>query len=265
MESVELPADLLQLSLRWVHVLAAVVWVGFTFWIEWVWSSFARDLESQPTQSARLGLLARTLFWLRWGALAAWLTGATLLMILYYAGPYLLYTGARPTLDEWAPLLVVLLLLAVAYDLLFRYVGRRGWMEGLCGFVWICAALGFGRWLEDRGLPNRAIFVHLGALFGTAMLANVWLRIWPCRRRLLNAALAGGTEVAPDRVTAEMRSRHNALMALPLLMLMIGADQPGLTGTGTGWPWIVGGLFAVSACVSWMLYASLESLRAWRG
>lgn len=262
---VELPGDLLQLSLRWVHVLAAVLWVGFSFWLEWVWTSCVRTTDPESERPALLDLLSRTMFWLRWGALAAWLTGATLLMILYYSGPYMLSSGVRPEFAEWAPMFLALFALALAYDLVFRYVGGRGGLELVCGLVWVGVALGFGRWLEAAGAPNRAILVHLGALFGTAMLANVWLRIWPCRRRLLKAALAGGAGDPADEQLATARSRHNVLMALPLLMLMLGADQPGLTGTGSGWIWLVGGLFAISACVCWMIYASLDSVRDWRG
>lgn len=260
---VELPGDLLQLSFRWVHVLAAVLWIGFSFWLDWVWTSFARGLEPASARPVLLGLLARTLFWLRWGALVAWLTGVSLLMILYYAGPYLTQTGARPTLAEWGPIFLALFVLFGGYDVVFRYLGRRGVMEWICGLLWAAVALGFGHWLEARGVPNRAIFVHVGALFGTVMVANVWVRIWPCRRRMLEAARLGTPADPRDQEMAQGRSRHNVLMSIPLLMLMLGADQPGLTGTGAGWPWIIGGLFAIGGCVGWMIYASLESVRGW--
>lgn len=262
MTDVELPPDLLQLSFRWVHVLAGVAWLGFTFWLEWVWSSFEK---TRPVErGVVLGLLGRTLFWLRWAALAAWLTGVSLLMVQYYAGPYFLDGGARPTVADWAPVFAGLLAAFVLYDPLFRFVGRRGWLEWVCGIAWAAAVIGFGRWLEGRGVSTRAIFVHLGALLGTLMVANVWMRIWPARRRMLAAVASGeassGATEQRDRELAAARSRHNACMGIPLLMLMLGADQSGLTGAGGDWPWMVGGLFVIGACLCAMILAGLDSI-----
>src|SRR5262245_12950878 len=41
---------------------------------------------------------------------------------------------------------------------------------------------------------GRAVWIHLGALFGTIMAANVWMRIWPAQKKII-AAAAGGPAV----------------------------------------------------------------------
>lgn len=253
---VELPTDLLQLSLRWVHVLAAVLWVGTTFWLEWAW----RDPAGAPLGRRVVELLARTLFWLRWGAAAAWLTGASLLMVLYYSGPYFLRSGVRPELGEWGPVFAGLCLSFLVYDLAFRVAGTRVLPQLVFGVACGAGLIAFGRWLESRGVSNRAVFAHLGGLLGTSMAGNVWMRIGPCWRRALEARRRGERPQLGDLATAASRSRHNAYMAFPLVMLMVGCDQPGLTGSGTDWPWIVGGLLAVGAALCAMVYAALDSL-----
>ena len=45
---------------------------------------------------------------------------------------------------------------------------------------------------------GRAVFIHVGALFGTIMAANVWMRIWPNQRKII--AGVKGTGPAPDGV-----------------------------------------------------------------
>ena len=57
---VELPGDLLQLSLRWVHVLAAVLWVGFSFWLEWVWASCVRTTDPESERAPDWAPVVRT-------------------------------------------------------------------------------------------------------------------------------------------------------------------------------------------------------------
>ena len=38
---------------------------------------------------------------------------------------------------------------------------------------------------------GRAAYIHLGAVFGTIMTANVWFRILPSQRKMIAAAAAG--------------------------------------------------------------------------
>ena len=34
---------------------------------------------------------------------------------------------------------------------------------------------------------GRAVFIHVGAILGTIMAANVWMRIWPNQRKIITA------------------------------------------------------------------------------
>ena len=72
---------------------------------------------------------------------------------------------------------------------------------------------------------GRAMFIHVGALFGTLMAANVWMRIWPAQRRIITAIKAGNAPDAADGATAKLRSKHNTYMSVPLLFLMVSVDQ----------------------------------------
>jgi uncharacterized membrane protein len=42
-----------------------------------------------------------------------------------------------------------------------------------------------------RLLAGRAAFMHVGALLGTIMVANVWMRILPAQQQMLDATRAG--------------------------------------------------------------------------
>src|SRR5262249_30500911 len=73
------------------------------------------------------------------------------------------------------------------------------------------------------GFSYRGYVIHTGALFGTIMAANVWMRIWPLQRRIITAVKEG---TAPDPTWAPLaglRSRHNVYMSVPLVWTMINA------------------------------------------
>jgi len=85
-------------------------------------------------------------------------------------------------------------------------------------------------------MSPRAGYLHVGAVLGTIMAANVWMRILPGQRRFL-AALAEGRE--PDkRLTdrAKFRSKHNTYLVIPVVMMMISNHYPvALYGRADNW------------------------------
>jgi uncharacterized membrane protein len=85
-------------------------------------------------------------------------------------------------------------------------------------------------------MATRAAYIHVGALMGTIMTANVWMRILPAQRRML-AAMKEGKE--PEQALADrakQRSRHNTFMIVPVVFTMISNHYPVATyGSDHGW------------------------------
>ena len=102
-------------------------------------------------------------------------------------------------------------------------------------------------WWLTRAMEGRAAYIHLGAMMGTIMALNVWLRILPAQRKLV-AAIAAGQP--PNPVLAERakdRSKHNTFIILPVVMTMISNHFPTAT-YGSAYNWQV---FAVLVLVGW--------------
>jgi uncharacterized membrane protein len=228
--------EILELAMRWTHVVAAVLWVGLTYVLAWV---LPRPLDR--------GLAARLGPWLRWSALGAWLAGAALLFLLYYSGAYAYFAdgGELPASADALAAFAVLAAGFVVYDPPVAWAARRGSGAGaeLGPVLLLGAALGFAAWLEARGVSRRAVIVHAGGFLATAMLANLWLRIAP--------ALRAGT--------AELRrARHNARLSVPVLALMASSDQPSLLGPG---PWLatLGIVLLVGYGLGWWFERALST------
>jgi uncharacterized membrane protein len=85
------------------------------------------------------------------------------------------------------------------------------------------AVLAFGLMHVFSG---RAAYIHLGAMLGTIMTANVWFRILPSQRKMIAAAAAGAKCDASLGTQAKLRSKHNTFMAVPVVFIMISNHFP---------------------------------------
>jgi uncharacterized membrane protein len=111
-------------------------------------------------------------------------------------------------------------------------VGRHEKLAAALGFAGIVAL----SWGLSQQLSGRAVYMHVGALFGTIMAANVWQRILPAQRRMVAAVKAGRTPDAALGARAKLRSKQNTFLAVPTVMLMMSSHFPTVTyGARHGW------------------------------
>src|SRR6266513_2319201 len=86
-----------------------------------------------------------------------------------------------------------------------------------------------------RVFSARAAYIHVGAIFGTIMAANVWMRILPAQRKMIEAIKAGNKPDERLAASAKLRSKQNTFMAVPLVFLMISNHFGGTTTGGYDW------------------------------
>jgi uncharacterized membrane protein len=206
-------------------------------------------------------LLPRALFWFRWGAAWTWITGFFLMVVLYYVGPNLTMDGTKPGVGQWLVPFAGLIVGFFVYDQLFKTLGKT--QHALAVVIWGAIAVGFGWAIAGpMGLSPRGAFIHVGALFGTAMAANVWMRIWPAQKRIITAVKNGAAPDPADPAMAGLRSKHNTYMSVPLLLLMVSVNQGGFIGQEPGG---VALWTAVTLGVGWvatfLLYKKVASVK----
>src|SRR5262249_59305298 len=119
------------------------------------------------------------------------------------------------------------------YDLLWKSPLAKDERVGAAVSFVLLVGLVYGLSMVMGG---RALFIHTGALLGTIMAANVWMRIWPNQRKII--AGVKGTGPAPDAAVpalAGLRSKHNTYMSVPLVFTMISNHYPTIYGNQYGW------------------------------
>src|SRR5205823_10715405 len=110
----------------------------------------------------------------------------------------------------------------LVYDLLM--ISPLGRNEKLFAFIAYLVIVGVGYGLT-RVLSGRAAYIHVGAMFGTIMAANVWMRILPAQRKMIEAIKAGNKPDEKLSAQAKLRSKQNTFMAVPVVFLMISRDR----------------------------------------
>jgi uncharacterized membrane protein len=234
----------LNLLFRWAHVFSAILWVGATFYFTWL-DAQMRRLEAKGDAAAgvwmvhsggfysvvkqkKLGVPPGDIHWFRWEALATFLTGFALLTLVYYHGR-LMVDPIDPKVSPIAGMFIgigTLLVGWTVYDLLARPpLANNGPVFAAVGFV-LVIALAFGL---SMVLSSRATYIHIGALFGTIMVSNVWMRILPPQRRMIAAGVKGEPFDTAAAAGAKRRSMHNTFLAVPTVFLMISNHYPTAT------------------------------------
>lgn len=235
----------LELAVRWLHVVAAIAWVGASFYFIWVENALSRGGEQRT--SALAGhlwsihgggfyylekykgappALPPKLHWFKWEAYTAWLSGAALLVLVYHLNAATWLAVADSAVSPGGAIAVSIALIIggwLGYDLLCRtpLLKHPLWMTALGLFTGVALV-----YLLNGVLVPRASFLHLGAVIGTIMAGNVLFIIIPAQKKLVAAAMSGNTPDLRPGHHAALRSLHNNYLALPAVFLMIGAHYP---------------------------------------
>jgi uncharacterized membrane protein len=226
--------DYVNLILRWAHLLFGVLWIGHLYFFNFVQGGFEGKLAAEMKKVVIPELRPRALFWFRWGAMWTWVTGLFLLAVVYWMG-FKPHAGANGEVTGWTTdkamgyLCVALIFVAFfVYDIISKKLGPMTPAGLAANLVLLAAMIAiFGR---VGKMDGRALYIHTGALLGTAMMMNVWMRIWPNQQKIITAIKNGTPPDAAMVALAGARSRHNTYMSVPLLMLMISNHYPSTYG-----------------------------------
>jgi uncharacterized membrane protein len=183
------------------------------------------------------GRLPSPIHWFKWEAAMTWLTGFPLLVIVYYLtrGVFLV-DPAISSISPGAAAAVGIGLLIVSwavYDALWTSPLARGGGQAAAATSWVLLfTVVYGL---THVLSGRAAYIHTGAMLGTIMVANVWMRIVPAQRELIAAAEAGRTPDATLSVRAKQRSTHNSYVTFPVIFTMLSNHYPATYGHPLNW------------------------------
>lgn len=235
--------DWAHLILRWLHLVAGAAWIGASFYFNWlnnqvrppedgragvegeVWSVHGGAFYQAVKHGYTLQKLPKVLHWFYWEAYTTWLSGIGLLAVVYWFGARVWMAGPYGPGVAVAVGIGALIVGWLVYDQLCKSpLAAHPRALGLILYTLLVAAA-FGL---CQVLPPRAAYIHVGALVGTLMAANVFFVIIPSQRTMVAGLSSGGNAGA-------VRSLHNNYLTLPVLFIMVSNHFPFTYGSDQGW------------------------------
>lgn len=248
--------DWLNLLLRWGHLITGIAWIGASFYFIWLDNSLEEPSDENKAKGiggqlnsihgggfyevAKYKLapptMPKTLHWFKWEAYSTWFTGFFLLVLMYYVGAQTyLIDPSKYQLEVWQGILLSISTLVfgwLIYDALCKSpLAKNGWL--LAAILLILT--GLGAWGLGHFFSDRAAYLHMGALIGTCMAANVLMVIIPGQKALVAAVKAGQAPDPKFARASKLRSIHNNYLTLPVLFLMISNHYPMTYGHSHAW------------------------------
>lgn len=234
--------EVAHLVLRYFHVIAGIAWIGASFYFIWL----DNNLQDPPQWKKDKGIkgdlwavhgggfyevakyklgpesMPTTLHWFKWEAYTTWITGALLLTLLYYIGAdAYLVDSSKSMMSTAAAIGVSIGSILVGY-LVYEMLCRTRLVDmGIWFAVVITVLLALWTWGLDQLISDRATYIHIGALIGTCMSANVFTTIIPGQRYMVNEIAAGRVPDSAPGLKGKERSVHNNYATMPVIFIML--------------------------------------------
>jgi uncharacterized membrane protein len=242
------------LIFRWLHIVAAIAWIGSSFYF------IHLDLSLKPGGDLPDGVqggawqvhgggfyriikylvapkaMPDELTWFKWEAYTTWLSGFVLMVIVYYLDAELFLidksvfdlTPLQAASFSFGSLVIAWLL----YDAACKSgLAKHELPLSVGGYLFLVGlTYAFTHVLSGRGALNQ-----IGAIIGTIMVANVFLIIIPNQKKIVAALLAGQSPDPALGKAGKLRSVHNNYLTLPVIALMMSNHYPLIFATRFNW------------------------------
>jgi uncharacterized membrane protein/plastocyanin len=241
---------------RWVHITTAIAWIGTSIFFMWLDRSFEFNPSSKReghvgdlwmvhgggfyhVEKLLMGptIVPEHLHWFKWESYWTWMSGAFLLLLIFYtgSGTFLLDSSvSNVSFTQAAGIgLASILVSWFFYDFLWESSLTK--KQPLAGHALTLLWLGGMTYFLCHVLSGRAAYLHVGAMLGTWMTANVFLRIIPRQVKMVEAAKNGEPVNQEWGKNAKNRSTHNTYFTLPVILIMLSNHFPSTYGHDLNW------------------------------
>ena len=255
----------MNLIIRWAHITFGIAWIGASFYFVFLENALNRTKNVRDELAGNLWAvhgggfyylekykvappkIPRELHWFKYEAYFTWLSGFLLLSVVYYfnAKSFLIDTNVLDITPTQGIIIGIgsLIVSWIVYDVLCK----SPWVkDGFAFFIIMFCWMVFLSWFFSNVFSARAAYIHVGAVIGTMMAANVFFVIIPSQKAMVNAAKKGLPLNPQLGKNAGLRSLHNNYFTLPILFIMISNHFPSTFGHTQGWL-LLGGISLASA------------------
>jgi uncharacterized membrane protein len=224
-----------QIALRWVHIVAGIIWIGLLYFFNLVGTPTMKQLDAPVRGKVFPLLMSRAMCWFRWSALVTVLMGLRYFWMILAADAH---NAGDPALawrwmGEWFLVWIVAFALIWPFQMPHTGILDSAWVRAIA----IAAIAIAASWIvldlnANEQSSNGHLAISVGGGMGLLMLLNAWGIIWRAQKRLIawtRASAEQGTPMPPEAAKlarwAFLASRTGFWMSLPMLFFMAAADH----------------------------------------
>ncbi|HEV8080608.1 MAG TPA: urate hydroxylase PuuD [Chitinophagaceae bacterium] len=244
----------LNIVVRVMHITFGIAWIGASFYFVFLENALNRTENVRDELAGNLWAIhgggfyylekyktapksiPKHLHWFKYEAYFTWISGFSLLFIVYYfnAKGFLIDTNvfkmssAEAIVTGIGSFVVAWLL----YDILCKTsLIKKGILFTITGVI---IAIAFA-WFYSYVFSARAAYIHFGAMLGSIMVANVFFVIIPSQKAMVKAAREDKPLNPKLGKHAGLRSLHNNYLTLPVIFTMVSNHFPSTFGHKYQW------------------------------
>jgi uncharacterized membrane protein len=254
----------LNIVLRVMHFTFGIAWIGASFYFVFLENALNRTENVRDELAGNLWAvhgggfyylekykvapksIPKHLHWFKYEAYFTWLSGFSLLFVLYY------FNASAVLIDknvlDIPPVAAVSIGIGsfivgwIIYDLLCKSpLIKKPVLFASIGFAIL---VGFA-WFYTQVFSSRAAYIHFGAMIGGIMVANVFFVIIPSQKAMVRAARENKPLDPQLGKNALARSIHNNYFTLPVLFVMVSNHFP--STFGYEYPWLTLAIISLGA------------------
>jgi uncharacterized membrane protein len=258
----------LNLAFRWFHVVAAIAWIGASFYFIWLdlslreppqwkadkgvkgdlWAIHGGGIYEVAKYHLRPQEMPQKLHWFRWEAYSTWLSGTGLLILMYYLQAQTYLVGHNTWIQSPGLAVVASIAFILGGQLIYELLLRTPLVKrGLLIAAALLVVISFASYLAHQLFSARAAYLHVGAMIATWMAGNVFWGIMPAQRKFIAAVSANEPPDMTAMAFAKLRSTHNNYLTLPVIFCMISNHYSFVYSHAYSWIALV----AIGLCLAW--------------
>jgi uncharacterized membrane protein len=254
----------LNIIVRVMHFTFGIAWIGASFYFVFLENALNRTENIRDELAGNLWAvhgggfyylekykvapkaIPKHLHWFKYEAYFTWLSGFSLLFIVYYFNASALLID-KNVLDISSAAGVSIgigsfIVAWIIYDLLCKSpLIKQPILFAVLGFILL---IGFA-YFYAHVFSSRAAYIHFGAMIGSIMVANVFFVIIPSQKAMVKAAKENKPLNPQLGKNALARSLHNNYFTLPVLFVMVSNHFP--STFGYKYPWLILAVISLGA------------------
>ena len=245
--------DWLDLTIRWIHIIVGIAWIGTSFYFNWLDSRLDRSIVKDEVEGELWSVhsggfyniiklkgppkkFPKELHWFKWEAYTTWISGFSLLIIVYYLNSESIMIDKKINDINTFTAITISITFLLGSWFIYDYLCKSKLIDNTFIFSIICLILAtLLSYTLTKIFGSRAAYIHVGACLGTIMTANVFRIIIPSQINMVNAALENKIPDIQKGISAKNRSIHNNYITLPVLFIMISSHFPFTYGHKYNW------------------------------